>query len=265
MRKSLLSLALAGTCLTSSHAAAAVVDFTVDGSDAIFLAGRSDLTIPDPSQPWGSGVVGVYDGMLRHSGPTPEEIKETLPPLTSLVAPGDTVRVLDPAIGGISFFNGFGAPLYGPDGNPVTSILREFAGISGYKGTQGALVGVFLDDSIPNGASQPPTLDFTPSGIGTEFTSLSPDLRQIFFIGDGKTSGGVFQEFIAPAGTTRLVLGIPDGFGFNGVPGAYDDNDGSYRVRVGINEIPPDVPLPASVVFLGAGVVSIAALRRRRK
>lgn len=234
-----------------------VFDVTIDGSDAIWLAGRTDLPIPPANLSWPGG-------MIRHGGPTPEEILETIPPYLS-VAAGDIVKVLDPADGGISFFNGFGGTIYGPDGNgiPGSSNITPFGGISGYIGTQGALAGVFLDDSIPNGAA-PATLDFSLGGLGVNFPSLAPGLQQVFFIGNGVTSGGDFQEFIAPTGATRLFLGITDGFGFNGPPGAFDDNDGSYRIRVGINQTPSEIPEPTTVLLFGTGLAGLFAVRRKK-
>jgi hypothetical protein len=236
--------------LPVSAAQAAVFSVTIDGSDAIFLAGRTDVTIPLASDPW-TGPSGSF--LTRHGGPTPEEIRETLPPFVS-VAAGDVIRLADPAVGGVSFFNGVGAPFFGPSGNGVDgSNLNSLGGISGYKGPQGPLVGVFLDDSIPNSALPPATLDFTATGLGTNFTTLSPQLRQIFYIGDGVTTTGDFQTFIAPSSATRLFLGIPDGFSFVGAPGAYDDNDGRYGVRIGVNQVPTDpesVPEPATTAGL---------------
>ncbi|MFN5768656.1 MAG: PEP-CTERM sorting domain-containing protein, partial [Pirellulaceae bacterium] len=84
-----------------------------------------------------------------------------------------------------------------------------------------------------------------------------------FYIGDGITSAGVIQTFYAPAGATRLFLGIPDGFGFGGAPGAYDDNDGSYGIRLGINEVPTNVPEPASSISFLVSIVIIGTRRLR--
>src|SRR5687768_15738432 len=108
----------------SGSAYAAPIDLTIDGGDAIWLAGRTDLVIPPANQAWPGGL-------LRHGGATPEEILETLPPGFAVSA-GDVIRVLDPAAGGISFFNGFGGTIYGPEGNgvPGSSSITAFGGIS---------------------------------------------------------------------------------------------------------------------------------------
>ncbi len=259
--RTLRAMTLLGIAFASHQLANATVIVTsLEGSDAIWLAGRTDLVIPPANQAW-------LGGLLRHGGPTPEEILETLPPGFAASA-GDVIRVLDPASGGISFFNGFGAPIFGPEGNgmPGSSSIGAFGGISGYRGTQGALVGVFLDASVPDG-SPPVTLDFSTPGLGTDFLTLSPGLGQVFYIGNGVTSSDVFQQFIAPTGTTRVFFGITDAFGFNGAPGAFDDNDGAYRIRIGINEDPRNpptgVPAPQGVGLIGLGLL-VAGMWRRR-
>lgn len=247
--------------IATPYSQAAIIDITIKGGDAIFLAGRTDLTIPDADQIWD----GPGDHLIRHGYSTPEEIKETLPPEIAVTA-GDIIRALDPAVGGVNFFNGIGEPTYGPGGNGLGgSNLAPLGGISGYIGPQGPLAGVFLTDAIPlTGA--PATLDFGPSGLGIDFLSLAPEIGQIFYIGDGKTSSNEFQTFIAPAGATRLALGIPDGFGFSGLPGAYDDNDGSYRIRLGINEIPTPtttVPEPGGIALVMLGLTALWFSRKR--
>lgn len=262
-----IAVATVLTIFSPKQADALVFDVNVDGTDAIFLAGRTDVAIPATNLPWADNNAATDDGLRRHSGSTPEEALETLPSFVPVMS-GDIIRLLDPADGGINFFNGSAGGLFGPQGNGSgsSSNLTSLGGISGYKGTQGALTGVFLNNDIPNG-TPPSTLDFGPGGLGLDFASLNPELGQVFFIGNGKNSLDVFQQFIAPTGATRLFLGIPDGFGFGGVPGAYDDNDGSYRVRLGVNEIPPvsAVPLPAALPLMGAGFAALGFVGWRRK
>jgi hypothetical protein len=274
VKTSLLSFAsalgLLGGVFGFSPAQAAYYNLEIKGADAIFLSGRSDLTIPDVNQPWDSG-----DYLGRHPFDTPEELadpaatKEKVPPFIP-VSGGDIVKVRDPVSGGINFFIGFDSQNYfGPDGNGLDgSNLEGLGGISAYVGPQGPLVGVFLNDDIPDGTTtgQPPALNFTSADLGIDFTYLEPQLRQVFYIGNGVTSSSIYQQFLAPTGATRLFLGIADGFGFVGHPGAYDDNDGSYFVAIGVNQEPVPAPLPVlgSLAVIGK-CRRLAHLSRRLK
>jgi hypothetical protein len=66
--------------------------------------------------------------------------------------------------------------------------------------------GVFLDDNPPNTSPAPSTnLDFS-SAASRDFSTLAPQLKQVFFIGDGLKSDGTHQEFVPPPGATRLFL-----------------------------------------------------------
>jgi len=254
--------AFVAACTASAAAEAIVYSVELQGSDSIWLAGRTDLLpIPPANQPWPGG-------MVRHGGPTPEEIQETMPPGFAVTA-GDIVRVLDPASGLISFFNGFGGG-YGPEGNGAVgdSTISSFGGISGYRGTQGALVGVFLTGDIP-ASGAPDRIDFAPSGVGINFEMLTPGLGQVFFIGNGVNADNVRQQFIAPIGATRVFIGITDAFGFNGAPGAFDDNDGAYQLRFSINEDPRNpvtgVPAPGAVGLIGLGLLGLGFYRRKAR
>lgn len=114
------------------------------------------------------------------------------------------------AIGGFSFSGG--TPTVSADGSPGNVAMNAGTlGISGPSGIRwNGLVGVFLDDSVPGGTAP------APLNSGTAFTTLSPGLRQIFWIGDGLTGTGTgdVQQFFAPPGATRLFLGASDGFGW---------------------------------------------------
>ena len=127
----------------------------------------------------------------------------------------------------------------GPVINGITaSVAGAYGGISGITMPGcGALVGVFAPAIAPTGAA-PASLDFTV--IGTGFTNLAPQLYQTFYIGDGLTSDGSgrLQQFIVPAGATRLFLGISDAENFNGPPGGYSDNSGAFTASFQITSLP---------------------------
>ena len=89
----------------------------------------------------------------------------------------------------------------GPDGDSGwigTNYNGNENHLSGLKAPMNSLIGVFLTSSVPSG-SYPSALDFT-TAASRDFITLSPALRQPFFIGDGKTSAGVTQTFIVPTG-----------------------------------------------------------------
>jgi len=126
-----------------------------------------------------------------------------------------------------------------PDGVgavPATSSNTGTSSISGMTAPgAGYLVGLFVPAGGPAGAA-PAALNFTSTGLGIAFTSLSPLLDQVFFIGDGLTGNGTgtLQTFIVPAGATQLWLGISDAPGYVGAPGAYGDNLGTYTVNFNV-------------------------------
>jgi hypothetical protein len=112
-----------------------------------------------------------------------------------------------------------GYPLRPPDGDAGWLTIHHAGadnGISAIFAPMSACLGVFLGDEQPDQSPAPPDLDF-----GTiesrNFRSLSPVLKQVFFIGDGfvgdnTTSDGVQQIIEIPMGATRLYLGTMDSF-----------------------------------------------------
>lgn len=85
-----------------------------------------------------------------------------------------------------------------------------------------ALAGVFLTNTEPQKAPQ--SLKFVDS-LGLKFATLSPQIGQVFFIGDGLTgtSTGSIQEFNIPNSATRLFLGSVDGV-------EWSNNSGKFTV-----------------------------------
>ena len=137
---------------------------------------------------------------------------------------------------------------YPPDGVASNATTAAQNGLSGIITSTGlGLIGVFLDDSSPAGQTPPETLNFRDGSNvpgGMNYLSLSPQLRQPFFIGDGLTADGIRQQIIVPAGATRLFLGNHDN-GSNA-----DDPDG-FEVRVFDSSIPePEAGIANRTVYV---------------
>ena len=60
--------------------------------------------------------------------------------------------------------------------------------------------------------------------------TLTPKLGQVFFIGNG----GEQSSYVAPAGATRLYLGVADAYFFAGPPGWYGNNSGEFQATVNV-------------------------------
>ena len=225
------SLAVLG-CFLAAITSQAASTYTISATANIYSAGLSV-----PVGPGGSGA-GI------------------LPTLITL-SPGQNVFQFS-ATGSVTENYGNGV-YHGPDGglNGGLTVLA-YGGLSGFiTGQNVPLAGVFLSGAAPFDPA-PPTLDFTAGGLGLNFTTLAPQLGQVFFIGDGQTDGAITQTFYVPAGATRLFLGFPDAPFGSGLPGAFDDNAGSLDVTV------MAVPEPASVFGLGA-LALVTVLHRRKQ
>ncbi len=130
-----------------------------------------------------------------------------------------------------SISNSPSANYYGCDGN-TGWIINDYAsngvsehGIADIKAPISSIIGVFLDNNVPDGTAAPAPLDFT-SPTSRDFSSISPALKQPFYIGDGLRADGVtLQNFVVPAGATRLFIGIMDGQ-------QWSDNSGAGSMQI---------------------------------
>lgn len=120
-----------------------------------------------------------------------------------------------------------GNPGWGANPDGYSAIWNHYGagnGIGNISVPINSLIGVFLDDSQPNSSATPAALNFS-TAASRDFQILSPQLKQPFFIGDGANSLGDVQEFVTPAGATRLFLGTMDAYGFG-------NNVGSFTVEI---------------------------------
>ena len=148
--------------------------------------------------------------------------------------------------------NGPQQAAYGPDGNldPTLGLRNHFQGaqngISDITAPHNSLIGVFLGADQPDLNSPPPALDFS-NQASQDYLALSPLLQQVFYIGDGLTSGAdpLQQQIIVPTGATSLYLGTMDGWEWN-------NNGGSFTLTMENNPAP--VPEPGSFILLGTGL-----------
>ncbi|MDW8261382.1 MAG: TadG family pilus assembly protein, partial [Phycisphaerales bacterium] len=102
------------------------------------------------------------------------------------VVPGSTIT-FDGINGGANNFNS--STFYDGDGNTgwiVTNLRGNENGIADLRAPINSVVAVFLSDATPSASDPyPPRLDFS-TAAARDYLSLSPQLRQPFFIGDGR-------------------------------------------------------------------------------
>jgi hypothetical protein len=171
----------------------------------------------------------------------------TIPPSISVTG---LTSIQFSATGQTSFEPGALGP--NPDGSFfTTAAFGRQGGISSWDLPVDSLVGIFT----PAPLTAPPA---TPSV--TDFSTLSPQLGQVFFIGDGLTGTGTGtrQTFFVPAGATTLSFANIDGFGWFNDGGAFDVTVLSPALN--------GAPEPASLSLFGLGIVGMGgyAWRRRR-
>ena len=169
--------------------------------------GRTDITIPLASAP------GALPPACNATGADARGDPGDLPAIPRRGC-GRRHPPAGSLIGGISYFNGVGAPFYGPEGNNADcagsscSDLSSFGGISGYFGPEGGTCRRLPGQQHPQRwRTQRPT-SARPAWAATSRHWAPPG--QIFYIGNGVTTSSDFPGVHrVPSGATRLFLGDP--------------------------------------------------------
>jgi Flp pilus assembly protein TadG len=97
-------------------------------------------------------------------------------------------------------------------------------GLSNSRAPIGAVMAVFLSDDAPNLTAAPTNLDFG-SDTSRNYTSISPELKQVFYIGDGKRTDGEAQTIVVPPHATKVYFGMMDAWQWN-------DNVGNFQTKL---------------------------------
>jgi len=213
------------------NCAALVLVFTLGPGNAI-VCRAAVVVVPSTANVFGAGHTGpAATPFPGGSSPGPGTSGGTAPPSVSVF--GGTILFFS-ATGSVDFGGGTGS--HGPDGYPTSAYdFSSYNGIAGYLGDRGtALYGVFTGAVEPADPA-PAKLNFVAN---TSFSSLSPGLDQIFYIGDGLTGtgSGATQQVTVPTGATTLYLGLADGYpvgpGGSYLVGGYNDNSGGFVVTI---------------------------------
>lgn len=198
---------------------------------AVRVGAQTTLTVSAQANIYGAGHLPPLDT------PNPSGGSGGIPPVV-FAFPAHHFRALTftNAMGIVKFGNP--TATNGPAGGNFGYKIESFNGIAGIDApVLGYLAGVFLGLNEP---TDPPPVALDFSVIGVNFTTLSPQIGQVFFIGNGLTETGGVQEFIVPTNATRLFLGLADSRYYGGGPGYYHDNTGSFSVTV--NALPHNKP-----------------------
>ena len=231
------AFSLAAIVLSAVSALAATNNLTVPGTADVWLAGQANGTVLQ-------GIYALYDVAPANS-----------PVLASTGLNMTAGSYLTVSASGATNYNGCLAT--SPDGTGCGNFSTNapYFGISTYSGPIDALIGVFIGSGTPGGTA-PAGLNFSTVASQSQAT-LSPQLNQVFFIGDGLTGtgSGSVQQFVIPAGATRLYLGSSDGAGAN------YNNSGSFTVAVSdtgtSTSTAAPVPAASPLVLLVTGLLLI--------
>lgn len=212
-------------------------------------AGTVSVFVPGYANPYLAGMPNGTTAPGGDSAPGQSPL-----PVTGLIISQATY--LSFSVTGSASYNS--SDYFGPDGGLFYGAFFSRGsenGISGIRVTISSLIGVFLDSQLPTTTPAPSDLNF--EFLTQDFLTLSPELKQVFFIGDGMTSSSVTQKFYVPNGATRLFLGTADGT-------QWVNNGGGFNTEI-TSFSQAEVPEPTSMAIFALGSLGIALRSRFRK
>lgn len=218
----------------------------------IALALASEAAFPSTVNVIGTADIYEADGSNAGGGTAPVQI----------VLPANSVSMTFSVVGSVTL-NG-GGNYNDPDGVGAAVASSSNTGTSTLSGitapNAGFLVGVFVPSGGVSGPA-PAALNYATTSDATYL----PLLDQVFFIGDGLTGDGAgsTQTFNVPVGAGTLYLGFTDAAGYNGAPGSYGDNSGSFNASYAVTTAASTAPEPSSYVLIGGGLMVLGLLRRK--
>lgn len=223
------------------------INFVVAASQAPTVqpttASCSAVSVPATSDPW---LAGMPDGSTAsHYSPAnnPDVAPAQSPVLVNLPLTSDMKLIFRNVSGAVAHGPTF--PLLGAYGGSLSAHATGAEnGIASLTAPGDSLIGIFLGPEAPNVGTVPAALDFT---VNRDYLTLSPLMKQPFYIGEGKNSAGVLREITVPAGATRLFLATMDGH-------QWYNNRGSFSLDVcKPEEKPTTIALNLSLHGVGSG------------
>lgn len=193
------------------------VNHQVDGVANPFLAGMPAGTVASMNNPHNSPD---YAGNAASNNLA---ARKQSPPVVAMPVKGGDVLEFDSIAGTVRHDPNL--PDFSPDGELAdigTNTNGNENGIADTTAPINALVGLFMNDQAPNRTAAPTADRSFRTETGRNFEQLNPQMKQIFFIGDGVNSSGTKQRFVVPEGATRLFLATWDFYEWN--------NNSGYRI-----------------------------------
>jgi hypothetical protein len=204
------------------------------GTQASFTSSEWEGQNVNPAHPWQYDIAGpvgekAADGEPYES-PTQSSISLVQGALIEVsnvsgsgnIQPGDTYGNAQGEENGV---------VNTPSDNWNHSTGYEEHGIADVTMPEDAVMAVFLGSSLPDDSAAPGSLDFSTSA-SRNYTSLSPLVKQPFYVGTGQTSSGNQQMIVVPNGATRLFLGMMDNMEWSNNSGGYNVTITQYSVQM---------------------------------